>query len=148
MVAMKDRLRVSEPGVAARVIDGEAILINLTNGLYYSLAGSGASIWSLIEDGHSLEAIATALAGLSGVSLDRVRRDVRRLASELLEEELVRVADEDPSPPVEPPEARMPGAYEAPRLVKYDDMAKILVADPPLPRFLEASPCGPADNSE
>ena len=35
------RFRLVEPHVAAKVLDGEAILINLANGMYYSLAETG-----------------------------------------------------------------------------------------------------------
>ena len=34
--------RVNSPNVVAEVIDGEAVIVNLRNGMYYSLDGGGA----------------------------------------------------------------------------------------------------------
>ena len=34
--------------VVSKVIDGEAIIINLTNGVYYSIDKAGARIWDLV----------------------------------------------------------------------------------------------------
>ena len=35
--------------VAAKVVQGEAIIINLASGVYYSMTGVGAAAWGLLE---------------------------------------------------------------------------------------------------
>ena len=56
------KLRVREPDVAAKVIDGEAVIINLASGMYYSLNGSGSAVWELTEKGCTLTEAADALS--------------------------------------------------------------------------------------
>ena len=48
--------------VAAKMVDGEAILINVTNGMYYSTDQVGGFVWSMIEDQQGLEDIVAAVA--------------------------------------------------------------------------------------
>ena len=53
------RLKLDSGAVAAEVIDGEAIMINLANATYYSIAGVGAFIWELLVERCSLDEIAS-----------------------------------------------------------------------------------------
>jgi len=134
MLAPRDRLRVNEEDVAAKIMDGEAIIINLTNGLYYSMDNVGGVIWSLIEERRSLEDIAASIAGLYDVSPAQAQADLCRLAQELLEEKLVLVDERAAPAPASvdaAPRDRKP--YEAPRLQTYRDMADLLALDPPMP---------------
>ena len=43
------RVKVPENRVLAQIIDGEAIIINMETGCYYSLDSVGAEIWRCIE---------------------------------------------------------------------------------------------------
>ena len=54
-------LKPNTAEVAAKDVDGEAVLINLTNGMYYSMDLVGGFVWSLIESGYDLAAIADAV---------------------------------------------------------------------------------------
>ena len=40
-------LEINAPDVVHEVIDGEAIMINMTTGSYYSLDGVGAAVWEI-----------------------------------------------------------------------------------------------------
>ena len=51
MPGLQSRLKPNEEEVAAKVLDGEAILINLSNGAYYSTDKRGAFIWSWSRPG-------------------------------------------------------------------------------------------------
>ncbi len=62
MSEQPNRICVNEREVAAKVIDGEAIIINLTKGTYYSLEGVGGAAWSMLAAGHSLDEAAQTLA--------------------------------------------------------------------------------------
>lgn len=129
------RVRPNDEEAVAKLIDGEAILINLVSSIYYSMEGTGALIWSLIEAGQPLEVIAAELAAAYDVSEPQAREDVERLVAELLEQRLVIVADGDAI-------AAQPGAragekrpYAAPKLNTYTDMGNLLALDPPVPGF-------------
>lgn len=133
-----NRLSANEQQVAAKVMDGEAILINLSNGLYYSMGGAGGLIWKLIEKRRSLNEIANLLTDQFNVSRDQVIADIQQLASELLAEDLVLVSEESTSLDNESPDlSDLPASYESPKLKKYDDMADMFALDPPLPGLAE-----------
>lgn len=135
MLTDETRMIPKSSQVAAKVIDGEAIIMNLANGLYYSMDHVGAAIWQRMEGGMALGAIVADVSRRYGAAEDAVRRDVHDLAAELLAEELVDVADGPVTPPW--PADEPPGdgvqAYASPVLNRYDDMADLLALDPPMP---------------
>ncbi len=52
-------------------MDGEAVLINLASGMYYSMTDAGSHVWSLIEARHSAAHIARSLAAHYRVSMEQ-----------------------------------------------------------------------------
>jgi hypothetical protein len=132
----------NEEEVAAKVMDGEAIIINLESGMYYSMDGAGADIWSLLSEGITLGQVQTAITSRYGVSAEDAAHDVERLAAQLIEERLLRLAEGAPKPidmaawanggPATQP-------YSTPELNAYRDMADLLALDPPMPG-LRATP--------
>lgn len=132
MAAGTDRYRVHEQEVAAKVIDGEAIIINLTTGVYYSLDPTGSEVWSLVEGRHDVDTIVSHLCGRFDVPESTCRSDVERLVEQLLEEKLIVPVDGDSHGP--PPDAdRSERDYTPPRLDIYRDMGDLLALDPPVP---------------
>lgn len=138
MLPLQTRFRVNDADVAAEVFDGEAIILNLATGAYYSIDKAGALIWTLIVGGHSLEeAVATLLARYD-VSAERARADVERVAADLVREDLVRVADgHQEARPLPESATRERQPYTAPALNVYRDMGAMLALDPPMPRLDE-----------
>ena len=134
MLKPENHLQINTEEVAARVIDGEAIMINLSNGTYYSMNDAGGFIWEMIEHKLSLGKMAESVAAHYDVSADQARADVERLVTELVDEHLV-ILEENPDPEGEgwerEPEQIL--AYESPQLVIYRDMADLLALDPPTP---------------
>jgi hypothetical protein len=141
MLGLQDRLRRKDEEIVAKIMDGEAIIINLANGIYYSLDNAGGAIWEMIEDGRRLDEIAAAIATRYDVPAQRVQEDVLRLAAELLHEELVIVLDHDEAPrnlgesTVSTLSHTSP--YESPRLNAYRDMEDLLALDPPTPSLAD-----------
>lgn len=137
MVRLGDRLEPNESEVAAKIIDDEAILINLSNGTFYTMDRVGAFIWSLIEGGYTLAKIIEALTNCYDVSAEQAQADVERIAAELVQEELVKrtgqkgTATSGPNPSTE----KLP--YEPPKLHTYRDMGDLLALDPPMPGLTE-----------
>jgi hypothetical protein len=137
ILTLQTRLRPNKEEVAAKVMDGEAIMINLTNGTYYSMDGVGGAIWELVESERSLQEIAAAIAARYDVAQVAAQADVENLAAQLVEENLAHpyegeIAQQEP--PAEQ-ESKLP--YAAPSLVIYRDMADLLALDPPMPGFQE-----------
>lgn len=126
-------LRPNAAAVAAKVIDGEAIIMNLTNGAYYSMDGTGAAVWEMIEQGRSAESIRDGLAARYALPPERVDGDVKRLLEELLVEQLVVAVPDGANPATGARDPRAAGEYRAPVLNKYTEMADLLALDPPMP---------------
>ncbi len=124
--------------VAAKVMDGEAILINLANGMYYSMDGAGGFLWTLIERRLGIAAIADALHARYDVARHVAEADASAVVSQLVDAGLVlrETGRGAATGPVEPPAAtRLP--YTPPRLLAYDDMADLLALDPPHPSLTD-----------
>jgi Coenzyme PQQ synthesis protein D (PqqD) len=120
--------------VASKVMDGEAVVINLKTGVYYSLQGSGGFIWSLIEQSAQLEEITSLVANGYNQSVDSVREDLRRFIDELEGEELIHISEKPRQGELLiAPEFANPGDYAAPDFEKFTDMAEMFALDPPLP---------------
>jgi hypothetical protein len=120
--------------VAAKVIDGEAIIINLANGVYYSMDKAGALIWELLENGQPLDQIARAVVARYDIAAEKARDDVARLAGELVQENLLELST-DKSEPCQESESLQDHKliYESPALNIYRDMGDLLALDPPVP---------------
>ncbi len=138
MPEIPDRLTPKSQQVAAKVVDGEAVIINLANGVYYSMDKAGGLIWSLIDQARSLDAIADAVAAAYDVAPTQARADVGQLAAQLVAEDLVMAAGDDvPAEGADPapPPQKLP--YETPTLNVYRDMEELLALDPPMPGLQE-----------
>lgn len=135
-------LRPNGDEVIGKVIEGEAILINLATGSYYALPGAGALVWGGIEDHCSAEEIAARLASQYEVTLDEARADVLALAGQLVEERIA-LCDGDARPPADAPAvaaSRKP--YTPPAMNVYSDMRNLLALDPPMPTIDALGPVG------
>lgn len=141
MLEATTRVEPNAADIAAKVIDGEAIIMNLSNGLYYSMDGVGAWVWTQLEDGRSLDEIAETVERRYGVERDTALRDVTGLVDRLLTEELVRVAEGTGNGARAPEVATATReAYVTPELNRYDDMADLLALDPPMPGLTDPAP--------
>ncbi len=141
MLPLDQVLAPNTDAVAAEVIDGEAIIINLANGIYYSTDGVGALVWGVLTEEASLDGIVEAVIARYDVSPDQARVDVERLVRELLEQNLISISEnhagvtEPASSPTSAANLKLP--YRAPELNVYSDMADLLALDPPMPGFTE-----------
>lgn len=121
--------RINTPHVINEVIDGEAVVINLATGDYYSLRGSGAFIWSAVEQLADAHEIAEALVA-AGMPIADAEPAVRRLLGQLAAEGLVVPLEDDPrdhpSKGLVPP----PAALDLPMLEKFTDMQDLILLDP------------------
>lgn len=133
-------LRANEHEVASKVVDGEAIIINLANGMYYSMEKIGGLVWSMITGGSSIACIGEVISERYSIPVAQAQEDVRRLVEELFANRLIVVGDGTAGASSELSVDHEAGAYEAPRIVKYDDMAEMFALDPPLPALPPLSP--------
>ena len=93
MVAVIDSDAMPRHGsdVIYRVVDGEAILLNLDSGYYYSLDPLGSEIWSMCDGVHTLDAIVDRICAGFEVSRARAKGDLRNLLDDLTREGLLTI---------------------------------------------------------
>jgi hypothetical protein len=134
--AVRFQLRSSD--VTGKVIDGEAIIMNLATGAYYSMEGAGAALWELLELGCSRSEAVGALSERYDVDPELIARDVDGVIEELIAEELLAPSADRAAPAVIPVVSESAG-YMAPTLQKFTDMADLLALDPPMPGLDESA---------
>jgi len=124
--------------ITSKVMDGEAIMINLATGIYYSMDKVGGTIWEGIEQEQQLgQILQTVLTGYE-VSKDQASKDLESLVSQLLDENLIALQEkEEPLSFEKAEQARAPLPYESPILNSYRDMGDLLALDPPMPGMAE-----------
>jgi Coenzyme PQQ synthesis protein D (PqqD) len=126
------RYRVNSQQVINETIDGEAIMINLATGSYYSLDRVGADVWACLEASLPIEDIVAELARRYDAAEDDIRRGVDDLLQRLSQEELVVPCpngDQAGSASLEPASASRP-PFRTPRLEKFTDMQDLILLDP------------------
>jgi hypothetical protein len=129
------RFRVKTPDVMHESIEGEVIIINLVSGTYYSVRGSGAEIWALVQDGQAVSGgeIVEALGTVFDSSRVELERGVTQFLDELLREGLVaevETGEETPGARPLPENRPTRRPFELPALEKYTDMQDLVLIDP------------------
>lgn len=130
---------LNEAEVAAKVIDGEAILLHLNTGLYYSLAGTACHIWEMLAAGLSADQVSARLRAGHPDAAAQAEGDVARLVEQLEQERLIVPAEGPGAGPTEVLDvtAVFASPYTTPTLDRYSDMADLLALDPPMPGLLD-----------
>ncbi len=119
--------RINEPDVTSETFDDEVIVINLANGRYHSIRGTGVWLWHALTAGLARgDAISRVLAAdaTGPDAAEQTAAFIDRLATE----ELL-VADPERtcggSIDLQPP-----GAFLAPLIETFTDMENLLAIDP------------------
>ena len=117
--------------VVSEVIDGEAIIMDLRTGLYFSADGSGAVIWDGIAAGQDVATVAAGLRGAWPEAAGRAEADVAAFVAALVENNLL--LPRDGAAPAEgwaPALPASPGTYAPPVLERHGDMQDLAALDP------------------
>jgi hypothetical protein len=111
--------------IAYEEFDGEAVMLDLKSGKYFSLSKSASAVVSAILSGHSADDIFGASGGMEHVN----KNTIGELLHQLIDYNLLE--------PVQKPEQSSQAPLDAskfidaPLLVEtFDDLAEMIVADP------------------
>jgi len=126
----EQRLRVNSENVVFEEVDGEVIAIDLGDGAYYSIAGSGPAIWSLLVGGATEAELSATLAARFEAEPEDLRAAVAGLLAQLRESGLVVPAEANGGPAPAPRRETEKAPFEPPRLERYDDMQDYFLLDP------------------
>jgi len=125
-------LRVNSTRIIHETIEGEAVMIDLVSGNYYTLGEVGTEIWSLLEQGSSRDEIVAALEERYDGDQATIEESVGAFLDELQHDELILEFDVD-----EPsrPRRKLNGSgetapFQPPKLEKYSDMQDLILLDP------------------
>jgi hypothetical protein len=117
------------PEIVHETVDSEVIAIDLDNGSYYSLAGSGPLIWALLADGASEVELRDMLEARFG-DAEAIAGDVATLLEQLRESGLIVEAERAGGVATPAADAVDGETYEAPRFERYTDMKDYFLLDP------------------
>lgn len=129
-------VKVNAPHVIHEAIDGEVIIINLATGTYYSLKGSAADAWGLIQEPGGVRISDLVLAFETRFDTPRIEleRALEPFLAQLKDEGLVAWTEEGTG---DAPRVADRGAsngarrsFEPPALEKFTDMQDLVLLDP------------------
>ena len=128
------RFRINTPTVTHETIDGEAVIINLDSGNYYSLVEAGSFIWALVDKGASASEVQDVVQlSYEGDAAD-IDQGVQQLLAQLQQENLIVPVDGTPGVDLTDLTASHNGqgkpSFKAPALNKFSDMQELLLLDP------------------
>jgi hypothetical protein len=119
--------------VAAKVIDGELIIIRLVDGTYYSTANVGPHVWELLDARLGIADVVRTISEWYSTAETQVEKDVTAFVQELIGEDLIVASHGGESALNPPPRPADLQAYETPEIHTYRDMGNLLALDPPTP---------------
>lgn len=83
------RYKIDKDNITYRIIDNEAVILNLDNGYYYSLNEVGTRIWQMIEKEKKLIEILSSLNEEYQVDEKILKDDLISLVKDLEKEKLI-----------------------------------------------------------
>ena len=123
------RLVAASDDIVAKELDGEVVIVNMANGIYYSLNRIGSFVWSQSEAGVPLERVRAILKDAYSGPIDS---DLDLFVERLVDAKLVEL-ENDASLDITDALPVLPTEYAAPELHAYEDVADMIALDPPLP---------------
>jgi Coenzyme PQQ synthesis protein D (PqqD) len=129
------QFRINTPDVTHEVIDGEAVIINLVTGNYYSLQAEGAEIWNLLASGARSGTVVDQMTKCYEGEPSAIHDDVLGLISQLQQEQLILISNGvGTSAVVDLPNEHTNGngkpKFQTPVLHRFTDMQELLILDP------------------
>ena len=126
-----ERYAIDETRIVSEILDGEAVIVNLTNGYYYSLDTPAAEIWAWLQRGWSTPEIVSTIRHRYNCAGADPETAVRALIGTLVADELIAPDAGRDAPEIEAPEASPEKApFRAPSLQRFEDMQGFLLVDP------------------
>jgi hypothetical protein len=129
---MSGYFQLRSSAIVSEIIDGEAIILDLRSGLYFSAQGAGAIIWDGVVAGFPVAAIAERLQAGFDAESALIESSLESFIGALLSNELIEPATASVQPTanwsIGIPEAKT--AFTAPTLNVYGDLQDLAQLDP------------------
>jgi len=82
--------KINSENITYRIIDNEAVVLNLETGQYYSLNETGTFIWKLLGKGINRDDLINRIAEEFEIDKRSAANDVKPLLKDLLSEKMIR----------------------------------------------------------
>jgi hypothetical protein len=122
--------KINTPAVISEPMEDDLVVINLDNGCYYCLNTTAALLWNQLEKGCSINRAARQTAQIYGNEEAMVLADCASFIERLIKEQLIRVAEGEPTINGISFNQGQDKPYQMPNFVKYSDMQEMLLLDP------------------
>lgn len=128
---MTRHYEINAPAVVSEIIDGEAVIMHLKSGHYFSTSDSGGVIWDGLEKRYDLAALANSLISHYALSTSHANEAVESFIAKLISHDLIRLAASDGvTPPAIEKSTQPSGPFQPPVLNVFSDMKDLLLLDP------------------
>lgn len=133
MIGKNATFRIDRAKIQFERFEDETVMINVENGLYYSLSQSGSEVLRLVDSGYPAGMLEAALFGNSEEATHH-SPDILRFVEDLIREGILaesnpHAADERPID-IPSPVYSLIGAFQPPVLEKFDEVSDLLLIDP------------------
>jgi hypothetical protein len=132
MIAETTQFKINSPDVVSETIDGEAVIVSLARGVYYSLDQVGVNVWGLLEKGLSTGQILTVINQTYDGDTQLIEHSIKELLAQLQTEQLIAPIATSTTESSSPAhlESSDKQTFVPPVLQKYSDMVDLLMLDP------------------
>ncbi|HET6363079.1 MAG TPA: PqqD family protein [Gemmatimonadota bacterium] len=127
---MHQTYRVLKPEVVADVIDGEAVIMNLKTGKYFSSEGTGSDCWEALAAGLSVAQLVDQLTENYTADRTTIEAAVAEFVQDLVSHMLIAPGSAPPPSVTVKPSSSPRAPFHAPVLNVYSDMQDLLLLDP------------------
>jgi hypothetical protein len=121
--------RANAPRFVDETVDGEALIMDMVKGTYYSCVGASTVVYNGLKHGWTAEEAAAALCATFELDPGDAKREVEDFLEELLREEVL-VVGNDVHRGSNGHQLAYTGAFEPLRLERYTDLADLILLDP------------------
>ena len=84
-----DAVLVAARDQVSAELEGEAVILNLADGIYYGLDGAGALVWELLREPRNVAELRDAVTARFAVDAETAEADLRALLADLAARGLV-----------------------------------------------------------
>ena len=86
---MTNYYKINSEDISYRIIEDEAVILNLKTSDYYSLNKTGTFIWKLLENKANLEDIISKFADEFGINIKTATNDIQQLLRDFKRQKLI-----------------------------------------------------------
>ncbi|ESY46083.1 PqqD family protein [Mesorhizobium sp. RSR380A] len=117
---------VASKDIVFESFDGEAVVLDLSNGKYFGFSDSGSRVWQALSSGVATEALVGAAAAAAKISL----ADLESFVARLLDFGLLAPAETPAQPLSGELSSALAASNEQLKVDVHDDLADLIIVDP------------------